>query len=93
MTTKEIDEALLFELLNSYALSLHDLCLFVARHCIEAEESPPCEKDIRQASRGMAIGLFGESYDRANEGLRKAWEDACESAMREAIKERRKAMH
>ncbi len=58
-----------------------------ARVAVRFYERPWNEARIFAAAEGMARGLFGEAYAKAEDGQRWAWVDMCERAIRVAIEQ------
>ena len=63
-----------------------DQCAIVARVTIGVRGKPRSETELFGLAWGNAQGLFGETFDKADEGQRWAWIDMCERALRIAMK-------
>jgi hypothetical protein len=58
-----------------------DQCAIVARVTIGVRGKPRSETELFGLAWGNAQGLFGETFDKADEGQRWAWIDMCEAAL------------
>lgn len=73
--------------------TVEDICLLAAELCVKHAALPRGDIQIKEAAKGMMIGLFGEAYEDACEHQREIWGSICEDAMRKAIEKRRLALN
>jgi hypothetical protein len=82
---KELVAALVkAECIMSWPRTQRDVCAMAARIDVTLYGPPSSEIELFDRARGIAAGLFGEAYDRADEGQRWDWIDMCERALRAA---------
>lgn len=62
-----------------------DECAIVARVMIAVRGNPQSEPELFGLAWGNAVGLFGQAFEKADEGQRWAWIDMCEAALRIAM--------
>lgn len=75
------------EMERHFPITQEECCLIGARVAIAAGGSPIGDNAILWSAVALAKGLFGDSYDKADEFQRIEWIDACETAVRKACKE------
>jgi len=87
MNKDHIKKLVLEELEKYFPITQEDCFLIGARVAIASGGAPVGDNAILWSAVGLAKGLFGESYDKADEIQRIEWIDACETAVRKACKE------
>lgn len=65
--------------------SQEECCDLAAAVSVATDAGPWTDAHVLAAALGMAQGLFGHAFERADYGQRTRWIDMCEAALRRAI--------